>query len=126
MNFKEFTHTVAERAGLSREEAADLTRATLETLADRLSGGEARDLAVRLPEPMAESFRGKKGMAAGNFGLEEFVRRVSEHAGLTVKETTDGVRAVFRTLADVVPSDHFDQAMSQLPGDFRRMLEPVS
>jgi uncharacterized protein (DUF2267 family) len=126
MNFKEFTYTVAERAGLSREEAADLTRATLETLADRLSGGEARDLAVRLPEPMGESLRGKKGMAAGNFGLEEFVRRVSEHAGLTVKETTDGVRAVFRTLAEVVPSDHFDQAMSQLPGDFRRMLEPVS
>jgi uncharacterized protein (DUF2267 family) len=126
MNFKEFTYTVAERAGLSREEAADLTRATLETLADRLSGGEARDLAVRLPEPMGESLRGKKGMAAGNFGLEEFVRRVSEHAGLTVKETTDGVRAVFRTLADVVPSDHFDQAMSQLPGDFRRMLESVS
>jgi uncharacterized protein (DUF2267 family) len=126
MNFKEFTYTVAERAGLSREEAADLTRATLETLADRLSGGEARDLAVRLPEPMGESLRGKKGMAAGNFGLEEFVRRVSEHAGLTVKETTEGVRAVFRTLAEVVPSDHFDQAMSQLPGDFRRMLESVS
>jgi uncharacterized protein (DUF2267 family) len=126
MNFKEFTYTVAERAGLSREEAADLTRATLETLADRLSGGEARDLAVRLPEPMGESLCGKKGMAAGNFGLEEFVRRVSEHAGLTVKETTEGVRAVFRTLAEVVPSDHFDQAMSQLPGDFRRMLESVS
>ena len=126
MNFKEFTYTVAERAGFSREEAADLTRATLETLADRLSGGEARDLAVRLPEPMGESLRGKKGMAAGNFGLEEFLRRVSEHTGLTVKETTDGVRAVFRTLAEVVPSDHFDQAMSQLPGDFRRMLEPVS
>jgi uncharacterized protein (DUF2267 family) len=122
MDFKEFTRTVAERSGLSREEAADLTRASLATLAERLSGGEARALAVFLPEPMAEYLRGK-GMAAAKFGLEEFVKRVSDHTGLTVRETADGVRAVFRTLGDVAPSEEFSQVMAQLPAEFRTMLE---
>jgi uncharacterized protein (DUF2267 family) len=125
MDFREFTRTVAERAGLSREESADLTRATLETLAERLSGGEARDLAAFLPEPMAECLRGK-GMAAEKFGLDEFVKRVSQHTGLTLSETTDGVRAVFRTLGEAAPSEEFEQAMSQLPAEFRTMLEPTS
>jgi uncharacterized protein (DUF2267 family) len=124
MDFKEFTHTVAERSGLSREEAADLTRASLGQLAERLSGGEARALAVFLPEPMAECLRGK-GMAAEKFGLDEFVKRVSGHTGLTVRETTGGVRAVFRTLGDAAPSEEFSQAMAQLPAEFRTMLEPA-
>ena len=54
VNDKEFYRSVAQRAGLSRGEAADLTRATLETVADRVSGGEARDLAAELPEPLAQ------------------------------------------------------------------------
>ncbi|GDY71600.1 hypothetical protein SAV31267_010850 [Streptomyces avermitilis] len=56
MDDKEFFQAVADRAGLSREEAADLTRATLETLARRLSDGEARDLALELPERLRDSF----------------------------------------------------------------------
>ena len=55
MEAKEFTPTVAERSALSREEAADLTRATLGTLADRLSAGEGCHLARQLPEPLNES-----------------------------------------------------------------------
>lgn len=39
MDEQEFVRTVAERTGLSKQEAADLTWATLETLAHRLSRG---------------------------------------------------------------------------------------
>jgi uncharacterized protein (DUF2267 family) len=73
---------------------------------------------------MAECLRGK-GMAAEKFGLDEFVKRVSQHTGLTISETTDGVRAVFRTLGEAAPSEEFGQAMSQLPAEFRTMLEPT-
>ena len=41
MDEKTFHATVAERAGLSKEEIADLTRATLEALAGQISGGGA-------------------------------------------------------------------------------------
>ena len=122
MEAKEFIRTVAERSALSREEAADLTRATLSTLADRLSAGVTRHLALQLPEPLTESL-GTRTAAAGKFGLDEFIRRVSEHTGLTVRETTDGVRAVFTTLHETLGDEQFDHAMAQLPDEFRDMAE---
>jgi uncharacterized protein (DUF2267 family) len=121
VNDREFFRSVAQRAGLSREEAADLTRATLETLADRVSGGEARDLAAELPEPLAQPLR-SGDEAAKRFDLEEFVRRVSERTGLTAAETTSGIRAVLVTLREVVGSDEFTQVMAQLSKDFRTLI----
>lgn len=117
---KEFFRTVAERSALSREEAADLTRATLGALGERLSATEARHLALRLPEPLGESLGASTG-SAEKFGLEEFIRRVSEHTGLTVRETTDGVRAVLTTLHEVVGDEQFDHVLAQLPSGFRDM-----
>jgi uncharacterized protein (DUF2267 family) len=121
VNDREFFRSVAQRAGLSREEAADLTRATLETLADRVSGGEARDLAAELPEPLAQPLR-SGDEAAKRFDLEEFVRRVSERTGLTAPETTSGIRAVLVTLREVTPSDEFTEVMAQLSKDFRTLI----
>lgn len=122
MEAKQLIRTVAERSALSREEAADLTRATLGTLAHRLSAGEARHLAMRLPEPLNDAL-GIRTAAAQKFGLDEFIRRVSDHTGLTVQETTDGVRAVLTTLHDALGDEQFDHVMAQLPGGFRDMAE---
>jgi uncharacterized protein (DUF2267 family) len=121
VNDKEFYRSVAQRAGLSREEAADLTRATLETLADRVSGGEARDLAAELPEPLAQPLR-SGDEAAKRFDLEEFVRRVSERTALTAAETTSGIRAVLVTLREVASSHEFTEVMAQLSKDFRTLI----
>ncbi len=50
MKYDEFISQVQRRANLaSREEAERATRATLETLGERLAGGEAKDLAAQLP-----------------------------------------------------------------------------
>lgn len=122
MEAKEFIRTVAERSALSREEAADLTRAALGALADRLSPGEVRHLALRLPEPLNESI-GTRTAAAEKFGLEEFIRRVSQHTGLTVQETTTGVRAVLTTLHELLGDEQFDHVTAQLPAEFREMAE---
>lgn len=122
MEAKQLIRTVAERSALSREEAADLTRATLGTLAHRLSAGEARHLAMRLPEPLNDAL-GIRTAGAQKFGLDEFIRRVSDHTGLTVQETTDGVRAVLTTLHDALGDEQFDHVMAQLPGGFRDMAE---
>lgn len=124
MECKEFFQTVAERAGLSREEAADLTRATLGALGERLSAGEARNLALQLPEPLRESLPVRD--KSEQFGLHDFVVRVSNRTGLTVQEATGGVRAVLTTLRETIPDEVFDHAMSQLPGDFQEMVEPTT
>ncbi|WP_433246935.1 DUF2267 domain-containing protein [Streptosporangium sp. CA-135522] len=124
MEYKEFVQTVAERAGLSREEAADLTRATLETLGERLSSGEARHLAKHLPDPLPESLSAEG--RSEQFGLHDFVVRVSRRTGLTERETTGGVRAVLTTLRETIPDDTFGHAMLQLPGEFLEMVESAT
>jgi len=55
LNYDEFISQVQRRANLdSREEAERATRATLETLGERLAGGEAKDLAAQLTSGIAQ------------------------------------------------------------------------
>jgi uncharacterized protein (DUF2267 family) len=124
VEYKEFIQTVHERTGLSRQEAADLTRATLGCLAARLSGGEAVQLAMQLPDGLREYVAtGTPNKQADRFGVDEFVRKVSEHTGLTLDETTHGVGAVLATLRDAVSDDEFDDVMAQLPTGFGALVQ---
>jgi uncharacterized protein (DUF2267 family) len=120
---REFVRAVSERTGLSRQESADLTRATLETLAHRLSGGEDRALALELPEGLAESVRRGATSAIEVFGYDETVRRVAERNVLKKEEADSGVRAVLVTLREAVGEKEFGNVMSQLGADFARPVE---
>lgn len=123
MDAREFYRKVADRTDLSREEAADLTRAVFETLALRVSAGEVRDLAGQLPDPLAEAIR-RNGRSPDRFGLNELVQRVSRRTGLNERETTAGVRAVLITLREAVAETEFSHLMSQVPAEFSRLLQP--
>jgi uncharacterized protein (DUF2267 family) len=124
MNYDTFIDMVAQRAGTDSETAIDLTRGTLETLADRLTGGEAMDLAAQLPQPLQGPMR-NPAEAAQRFGAQEFVRRVSERAGVDEATARIGVRAAFTTVREAVTGGEFDDVMSQLPREFRDLVEPV-
>ncbi|MGY5129123.1 DUF2267 domain-containing protein [Streptomyces nigrescens] len=124
MDVKEFFQAVADRAGLSRQEAADLTRATLETLALRLSGGEARDLALELPEPLRVSLQQGRGEMV-IFGPDESIRRVRQRTGLSGPEADRGVRAVLSTLQEAISRKEFEHAMSQLGKEYAQLVEPT-
>ncbi|MFJ3952461.1 DUF2267 domain-containing protein [Streptomyces sp. Je 1-4] len=124
MDVKEFFQAVADRAGLSRQEAADLTRATLETLALRLSDGEARDLALELPEPLRVSLQQGRGEMV-IFGPEESIRKVRRRTGLSGPEADRGVRAVLSTLQEAVSRKEFEHAMSQLGKEYAQLVEPT-
>lgn len=124
MEYKDFIRTVAERAALSREEAADLARATVETLGDRLSAGEVRRLAESLPDPLRDSLRVRE--RGEHFGLHDFVTRVSKRTGLTVAEATAGVRAVLTALRESIDDEIFGQVMAQLPGEFQEMVKTTT
>jgi uncharacterized protein (DUF2267 family) len=125
MEAREFYRTVADRTGLSKEEAADLTRAVFETLALRVSPGEVRDLAAQLPDQLAEAVR-RNRKSPERFGLSELIQRVSKRTGLNEQETTAGVRAALTTLREAVEEPEFDHFMSQLPGEFTKLLEPAT
>jgi uncharacterized protein (DUF2267 family) len=121
VEYKELVQAVATCTGFSRQEAADLTRATLEALSDRLSSGEVIHLVLELPEQLKESLRARH--RADDFGLKEFVERVSRHTGLTVRETRQGVRAVLTTLRDAISPEEFDHVMSQLGNEYQEIVE---
>ncbi|MEU6098307.1 DUF2267 domain-containing protein [Streptomyces sp. NPDC047079] len=118
MEEKDFIRAVSERTGLTRQEAADLTRATLETLAHRLSSGEARDLITELPEGLAESVRRGATERIEHIDFEETVRRVAERNMLKQEEADRGVRAVLAELREAVSDKEFGDLMSQLGADF--------
>ncbi|MGW0065642.1 DUF2267 domain-containing protein [Streptosporangium sandarakinum] len=119
MEYKEFVQTVADRTVLTREEAADLTRAVMRTLGTRLSSGEARYLAERLPDSLGELIPAEG--RSEQFGLDDFITRVARHAGLNTEAATEGVQAVLRVLRETVSDEVFGHVASQLPGGFERM-----
>ena len=123
MDEREFVRTVAERTGLGREEAADLTRATLETLAHRLSPGEARDLIIELPEGLADAVRRGTTDRIERFGHTDSVQRVAQRTMLKEEEADRGVRTVLAVLREAISEKEFTDLMSQLGTDFSRAVE---
>jgi uncharacterized protein (DUF2267 family) len=111
---------VAEQAGLAKEEAADLIRATLDRLGSQLSGGEVRELALHLPDGLAGHLPRHDG-GAHPVPLTDFVRQLSRRTGLKEEEVTRGVRAILGTLGREPDSTHLQHALSQLPAEYRRL-----
>jgi uncharacterized protein (DUF2267 family) len=127
MNDQEFLDVVAGRVGVSADQAATVTRAVLATLAERISGGEADDIANQLPGQLGQHLRRPPGCGnAEAFTLGEFVRRVSERAGVDQSMATAGVPAVLTTLFEAVTGDEFKDMLSQLPREFLEVIEPVT
>ncbi|MEU0546751.1 DUF2267 domain-containing protein [Micromonospora sp. NPDC005979] len=128
MEYDDFINLVATRAKVSTDQAATLSRATLETLADRISAGQAEDLAYQLPDGLDNHLRKQPPLRqehAQPFGLDEFVRRVADHPAIDRAIADAGVRAVLTTLREAVSPDEFEDAMAQLPNEFRQVAEPV-
>jgi uncharacterized protein (DUF2267 family) len=120
MRYEEFIASVAERSGLSEGDAVALTRATLTTLGERISGGEACDLAAQLPAPLPDALVPTKEEAEA-FSFDEFVNRVAERSRRDTDVAEAAVDAVMETLRDAVTPGEFDDVLSQLPRDFQRL-----
>lgn len=93
MDHDEFIAQVEHRARLaSRGDAERATRATLETLAERITDGAAKNLAAQLPNEIGEHLRRNANEQAGTgeqFSLDDFLGRVTE------RECVDQPAAVF-------------------------------
>ena len=125
MDYETFTRTTAERAGLPEEAAERLEHATLRTLADRISGGEAQDLAAQLPGPLKDDLRTPREDAEA-FGVDEFVRRVAERGHVDPGEARTGAAAVLITVREAVTPGEFDDVLSQLPQEYRELVGPMT
>ena len=108
----------------SRGEAEVATRATLETLAERLAGGEAEDLASQLPRGIAEYLRTGQAGTGQHFPVEEFFQRVSQREGVDVAKAIYHARAVIAVLYEAVSPGEMADIRAQLPVEYARLFEP--
>jgi uncharacterized protein (DUF2267 family) len=119
----EFIDHVAQRAGLTRDQAAALTAATLAVLADRISGGQALDLAAALPEELAKPLRKAPQKLPEKYGYDEFVEKVHQRApGVPRGYVESGIRTVMLTLREAVGEKELRDTLAQLPHQFQQLL----
>jgi uncharacterized protein (DUF2267 family) len=76
MDYEHFVTLVEQDLGVGRECAERAIRATLQTLAERIAAGEARDLAQELSDELAPWVATTTD--AEGFHVDEFVGRVAE------------------------------------------------
>ncbi len=123
MKHDEFIKYVQSVAQLnSREEAERATRATLETLKERIVGDEASNLAAQLPQELGKYLRGREGQNGQHFDLQDFIARVSEKEGVEPTATAMHVRAVFSVLQQAVTPGEFDDVRVNLSDDYAEVL----
>jgi uncharacterized protein (DUF2267 family) len=105
-----------------------VTQAVLETLAERIAGGEVKDLISRLPVALHEPLRRgseRSGGKATRMSLDEFVT-VAERTGHSLEQARDDVRAVMVTLREAVGDDEFFDVAVQLPREYDPVLAGAS
>lgn len=120
--YEPFLEVVEQKAHRSREDAERAARATLQTLAERISAGQARDLAEQLPSELAPWVATTGG--AEPFDVDEFVRRVAEREGTEVARAERDARAVFAALGRCVRRrKEIDDLVSELPRSFGPLLD---
>jgi uncharacterized protein (DUF2267 family) len=124
VKYDEFIAQVQRRADLStKDEAERAIRATLETLAGRLAGGEAKDLAAQLPPEIAIYLQQPLVGAGEDFSLDEFFRLVSEREGIELAEASFHARVVLGLLTEAVTMGEIEDVRAQLPAEFRQLFE---
>jgi uncharacterized protein (DUF2267 family) len=118
VQYAEFLSKVQDRIGPAQpDEARRAIIATFDPLGERISGGEASDLATQLPKELKEPLQRAGGNAEG-FSFEEFLRRIGEREGVDIDEARNHASAVMTVLREAVSDGQLDDIRAQLPQEF--------
>ncbi len=124
MKYEEMIKTVMHRANLgSRLEAQDAVRATLETLSEHLTQGEALNFSSELPGEvtvyMQQPFIGGIGE---RFNLNDFIQRVSEREGVSPEVAGQHASVVANVVGEAVSLGALEHLIAQLPTDIAKLF----
>jgi uncharacterized protein (DUF2267 family) len=122
---EEFVSEVARQSAVEETEASRAVEAVLETLGERLPGGEVHDLIGRLPVQLHEPL--KRGAARNNgdamrMSAEAFVARVAERAGVGDEAARRYVRAVMAALRGAIGGEEFSDVQVELLPDYSPLI----
>lgn len=131
MQHDTFIGLVQDRARLpSRGAAEAATRATLETLGERIPERLADHTAAQLPGELGEHLRRTEvfgGAGSGErFGLEEFVERVGARGGMSRSLATYSTRVVLEVLREATQGGQMDKVRDALPEPLRELVDSGS
>jgi uncharacterized protein (DUF2267 family) len=122
MNYKEFVGQVHARAKMaSLDEAVKAIRATLHTLAERISDGEAEHLAAQLPEEIGAYLKMADGTES--FDLDTFFTRVAAREPIDLPDAAYHVRVVMEVLEEAVTPGEMADVRAQLPATYAPIFE---
>lgn len=117
----EFLGRVQRAAGIdSREQAEQAVHATLRTLAERISGGQAKDLALYLPAPVRADLMTASEQTE-RFGRDEFLDRIAAIESVDRPTAERHARAVLTAVRVSVPEREVTDTLDQLPSDIARL-----
>jgi uncharacterized protein (DUF2267 family) len=127
MQHDDFIGQVQARARLSsRGDAERATRATLETLGERVPEGLADNLAAQLPHEIGEHLRRTEvfgGLGSGQrFDRREFILRVAERAGVDEPKAAFIARAVTEVVDEATGGMVSGKLSASLPQDVRGLI----
>jgi len=123
VQYEVFLNKVQDRIGPTQpDDARRAIIATLETLGERISGGEANDLAEQLPEELKEPLQ-QAGEDNEEFSLDEFLRRLSEREDVETDAARNHVSAVMTVLKEAISGGELDNIRAQLPQEVEPLFE---
>ena len=124
MKYNEFVRHVQHRAQLgSTGEAVTAIRATLATLAERLTLEGAKDLASQLPREIAAHLAIMPELHAQRFSLDDFFQMVAAREGVELPNSIYHARVVMEVLREAVSAGEMRDVYAQLPEEFRSFIE---
>lgn len=124
MQYSDFIGQVQSRARMDSQGAAvKATRATLETLAERLAGNQPKHLAAQLPEEIG-TYLGETGQG-DSFSVQEFYNRVANRENVDTTDAQFHARAVIDVIRDAISGGELDHVRDQLPDDYAPLFERV-
>jgi uncharacterized protein (DUF2267 family) len=123
MEYNEFiTHVQSLAQSNSREEAERATRATLQTITERIPGDEFKEVAAELPQELAQSLQRREGESSEAFNLQEFITRVSQRENIEPTTSAIHVRAVFAVLQNAIKPDKFSKFHNYFDHDYEELF----
>ena len=120
MSTHAFVSRVAQRSGIDDASALRVTEAVLQTLAERITAGEVRDLTARLPVLLHGALKrgvAQAGPATRKMPPDEFLRRVQRRASVGPDQAREYIRAVLATVREATREEFFDVTV-QLPAGY--------
>lgn len=126
MSVQQAIDTATEHADFdSAEQAQETIEATLSTLGESITSGEAHDLAKKLPTAFEYALLEREDPVQGPLDLDEFYDRVADRSDLEEGEVRTKVAASMAGVDVIAGEEEMEDARAQLTPEYDEIFAPA-